>query len=251
MRILVTAGNTQVPIDKVRCITNIFTGRTGTSIALEAHRRGHQVVLLTSHPEVVRDLAGTQALGSNWTVKPYTTFDDLRSLMNDALELGRSRDFDAIIHSAAIADYEVRGVYEHRRETAFLGGDPELPIMTERMFLVPGGDVKVKSTYPELWLRLEPTPKLVDMIRGLWGFRGVLVKFKLEVGVGYEELLEIAEKSRQQSQADLMVANTLAGKDAWACFGPIQGQYQRIDRPALATRVVEAVEDLHRQRTGG
>ena len=39
MNLLVTAGNTQVAIDRVRCITNIFTGRTGTAIALEAYRR--------------------------------------------------------------------------------------------------------------------------------------------------------------------------------------------------------------------
>ena len=43
MNILVTAGNTQVFIDQVRCITNIFTGRTGAAIAVEAYRRGHSV----------------------------------------------------------------------------------------------------------------------------------------------------------------------------------------------------------------
>ena len=41
MNLLITAGNTQTPIDRVRCITNIFTGRTGAQVALEAHRRGH------------------------------------------------------------------------------------------------------------------------------------------------------------------------------------------------------------------
>src|SRR5438034_5962598 len=46
MRILVTAGNTLVPIDRVRCITNIFTGRTGARIALHAQERGHDVTLL-------------------------------------------------------------------------------------------------------------------------------------------------------------------------------------------------------------
>jgi phosphopantothenate---cysteine ligase (CTP) len=47
MNLLVTAGNTQTPIDRVRCITNIFTGRTGAQVALEAHRRGHAVTHLT------------------------------------------------------------------------------------------------------------------------------------------------------------------------------------------------------------
>ena len=43
MRILVTTGNTQMLIDKVRCITNIFTGRTGTKIAIEAKERRHEL----------------------------------------------------------------------------------------------------------------------------------------------------------------------------------------------------------------
>ena len=47
LNVLVTAGNTQTPLDRVRAITNIFSGRTGTRIALEAHRRGHRVTLLT------------------------------------------------------------------------------------------------------------------------------------------------------------------------------------------------------------
>ena len=53
MNILVTAGNTQTPLDRVRCITNIFSGRTGARIAAEAAARGHRVTLLTSHPEVL------------------------------------------------------------------------------------------------------------------------------------------------------------------------------------------------------
>ena len=32
MKILVTAGNTQTPIDQVRCITNVFSGRTGARL---------------------------------------------------------------------------------------------------------------------------------------------------------------------------------------------------------------------------
>jgi len=46
-------GNTQVPIDRVRCLTNIFTGRTGAAIGWEACARGHRVTLITSHPETV------------------------------------------------------------------------------------------------------------------------------------------------------------------------------------------------------
>ena len=51
MKVLVTAGATMSPIDKVRAITNIFKGRTGTAIAKYfAKSRRHDVTLITSSP---------------------------------------------------------------------------------------------------------------------------------------------------------------------------------------------------------
>src|SRR5262249_36970292 len=107
---------------------------------------------------------------------------------------------------------------------------------------------KVKSDEPELWLRLTRSPKLVDRIRRDWRFRGVLVKFKLEVGVGDEQLLEIAERSRRQSEADLMVANTLEGAQSWAFLGPRKGSYRRVSRAELPAQLLAEVERLHRER---
>ena len=49
----VTAGSTMVPIDKVRAITNIFNGRTGTNIALYFARQGWNVTLVTSNPSLL------------------------------------------------------------------------------------------------------------------------------------------------------------------------------------------------------
>lgn len=230
MRILVTAGNTQTLIDRVRCITNIFTGRTGASIAVEAERRGHAVTLLTSHPEVVQDQGGLQ-------IHAYRTFADLRQLMMEHI---RGQQLDAVIHCAAINDYESGGIYSptpgtqfHVQEGTWTGNPPGL-------FDRAAG--KVKSDEPELWLRLVRSPKLVDFIRGEWGFSGRLVKFKLEVGLSDAELLAVAERSRQQSQADLMVANTLEGAADWAFLGPLQGQYERLTRPQLPQRLLDVLE---------
>src|SRR5262249_55740047 len=100
------------------------------------------------------------------------------------------------------------------------------------------------------WIRLKRAPKLIDQIREPWGFQGVLVKFKLEVGIGDEELLTIAERSRAQSQADLMVANTLEGASSHAFLGPIEGRYQRIARATLADALIDAIESL-RDRSDG
>jgi phosphopantothenate-cysteine ligase/phosphopantothenoylcysteine decarboxylase/phosphopantothenate--cysteine ligase len=251
MRILVTAGNTQTPIDAVRCITNIFTGKTGTQIALEAHQRGHEVVLLTSHPEVVEELRGTTSdHPANWTVRAYRTFDDLRTLMTDELALGKAARYQAIVHSAAISDYEVKAICTPIPTTGQEGRPwPSSRPPLESFFQdVRAG--KVKSSYEELWLQLVPTPKLVDFIRTPWLFRGVLVKFKLEVGITDDELLRIAERSRQQSGADLMVANTFEGRSAFAYLGPLLGQYERISRRRLASRILDEVERLAADRKG-
>ncbi len=238
MNILVTAGNTQVFIDKVRSLTNIFTGRTGAAIALEAYRRGHRVTLLTSHPEVVEALRGPLVLAEDrWAHLKYQTFEDLQSLLaRNLLEA----EFDAVIHSAAVSDYLAGGIYSPSAGTRFQPengtwqGKP--PILVDR------AAGKVKSDEAELWLRLVRAPKLVNKIRAEWHFKGVLVKFKLEVGIGAEQLLDIAEQSRRHSQADLMVANTLEGAGHWAYLGPLATGYERISRRELAAKVMEALE---------
>ena len=64
-------------------------------------------------------------------------------------------------------------------------------------------------------------------------------------------LLEIAERSRRQSAADLMVANTLEGASFWALLGPLGGTYERVSRRELAPRLLEALERLHGERSHG
>jgi phosphopantothenoylcysteine synthetase/decarboxylase len=103
---------------------------------------------------------------------------------------------------------------------------------------------KVKSHHQELWLRLTPTAKLADMVRKPWDFRGTFVKFKLEVGVTADELRDVALASRAQSDADLIVANTLDGKERLAWIGDRQDGWERLERSGLAGRLLERVESL-------
>jgi phosphopantothenoylcysteine synthetase/decarboxylase len=237
MRILVTAGNTQIPIDEVRCLTNIFSGRTGAAIALAACDRGHQVTLLTSHPETLNPTSSLAWRERGGILTPYRTFDDLQSMMASLIPAGR---FDVIIHAAAVSDYLAAGAFSLKPGTRFDGvawhGSQGAPELVDRR----AG--KIKSDEPELWLRLLRAPKLVDRIRGDWGFGGKLVKFKLEVGVSDEQLLDVAEKSRRQSRADWMVANTLAGAADWAFLGPFADGYHKISRAELPAKLLEVLE---------
>jgi phosphopantothenate-cysteine ligase/phosphopantothenoylcysteine decarboxylase/phosphopantothenate--cysteine ligase len=172
-----------------------------------------------------------------WTVRPYWTFDDLVNAMAELASDGR---IDALIHAAAVSDYALAGIYAPNADVKF---DPQVLKWTgSQMTDVSAG--KVKSHHPELWLRLTPTPKLADMVRTTWGFRGVFVKFKLEVGIADEELRGIAERSRAQSDADLIVANTLEGKDAVAWIGDRASGWERVSRPDLAQRLIERVEGV-------
>jgi phosphopantothenoylcysteine synthetase/decarboxylase len=239
MKILVTAGNTQTPIDRVRCITNIFTGQTGTNIACEAYVRDHAVTLLTNRPELVDDRVRKALEHERWRLEPYCTFDELRELMAREVPAGR---FDAIIHAAAINDYESAGIFAPAAGTRFDPATASWSADAQPPRLLNRAAGKVKSDEPELWLRLVRVPKLVDMVRRDWGFRGTLVKFKLEVGKSDEELLDIAERSRRQSEADWMVANTLEGAADWAFLGPFADGYHKISRRDLAATLLQTIE---------
>lgn len=242
MNVLITAGNTHAPIDRVRVLTNVFTGRTGAALARAAVSRGHRVTILTSHPESLTDTADGRL-----TVVPYKTFDDLAAPLERAVTTHR---FDAVLHAAAVSDYLCAGVYAPDTSSFDASaGHWESMEGPPRMTEVRSG--KIKSDEPELWLRLVRAPKLVDRFRSPWGFAGVLVKFKLEVGRTDAELVEVAERSRVQSAADLMVANTLEGASEYAFVGPLGGRYERVERRELPDRLLRAVEHLQRGEHDG
>src|SRR4029077_537273 len=176
-----------------------------------------EVTLLTSHPELMSTLSRSgQEPIDRWRHLTFRSFDDLEKGMEESIRQG---ELDAVIHCAAVSDYREGGIY------APAPGSP-VPQADGRWTaagypaLVDKSAAKVKSDEPELWLRLVRTPKLVDRVRTAWSFRGILVKFKLEVGASQERLLWIAEHSRRQSDADLMVANMLETAQEWAFLGP-------------------------------
>lgn len=172
-KILITAGPVWVPIDRVRVITNRFTGKTGFTIAMEAARREFKVTLLfgPGNVEIPSDIPG------NLTIIRFVTYDDLYGLMESNI---RSGEYAALIHTAAVPDY-----------------------VPEQVF-----DGKIKSGRDELLLKLKSTVKIVDLVKK-WDPGIILAKFKLEVGLPTDKLFEVARKSMDQSQADFIVANDL------------------------------------------
>jgi phosphopantothenoylcysteine synthetase/decarboxylase len=237
---LVTAGGTRERIDRVRDWGNVFTGNTGHAIAVALADAG-PVTLVTSNAAHVEELARRQP--SRHPIRPvaFRSYDDLRTTLGDLMSGERtSADaFAGVFMTAAVSDYTPAGAYQviGRRQAG--GGEPagdgEEP-GTEVWVVRSAQAGKVKSTFEEMAVLGQRTEKLVDLFRGRWGFRGLLVKFKLEVGVTHDALIAIGQASRRASGADYLVANTLdmtAGPDAGAYLLSDAGS-QWVPRAALA-----------------
>ncbi len=200
MRFLVTAGNTLEKIDTVRVWGNVFTGNTGLAIAKALPEIG-EVDLLTSNRTHIAELAAEQRTPHHIHASAFTTHAELREAL--ATAMGR-HTYDAVFMTAAVADYKpVRVFAVVSREKAPGGAGREQWVVQDVQ-----AD-KVKSSHGTIAVLGEQTEKLVDLFRREWNHRGMLVKFKLEVGVSLAELIRIGQASRLSSGADYLVANTL------------------------------------------
>jgi len=209
MRVLVTAGNTREKIDQVRDWGNIFTGNTGFSIA-RAVAEVAEVDLLTSNQAHLRELAEPQTTKHPIHASGFTSHGELKGAL--AALMARHR-FDAIFMTAAVADYQPERVF------AVIERTPTLAAGEERWLVQDVQAGKVKSTHKHIAILGRQTEKLVDLFRTVWKHEGLLVKFKLEVGISKDELIRVGQTSRKSSGADYLVANTLdmvSGENAGA-----------------------------------
>lgn len=168
-KILITAGPTSVPIDAVRLISNISTGKTGILLAKLASKKKAKVTLY---------LGGVveSKLNKNIKIVKFRYFDELRNMLIRDLKKNR---YDFIIHSAAVSDFG--------------------PIKIIK------GKIPSTKFYN---LKLKPLPKIFKDIRR-YAPESKLVTFKLECGLSDKELLKKAKKFLKQHRSDLIVANRL------------------------------------------
>ena len=228
-RFLVTAGNTRERIDSVRDWGNIFTGNTGYAIAKALAALGEVDLLTSNHAHLleVKTLALPHAIHGS----AFKSHDELRGAL--AALTGRT-NYDAIFMTAAVSDYQPTRVYE------VLSRQPgETQVGVEQWVVRDVQAGKVKSSHREIAVLGSPTEKLVDLFRSEWGFGGLLVKFKLEVGISPEALLKIGEASRVASGADYLVANSLdmVGGDGAGAFLLGAAGHEWVPRAQLADRL--------------
>ena len=145
LRVLVTAGGTQEPIDAVRFVGNRSSGRMGYALAAEAARRGATVTVV----------AANVALPSPASVDvvPVQTAGELAHACE-----ARFGATDLLLMAAAVADYRPAAAH--------------------------AGKLKKEETGDALELRLERTPDVLASLAALRRADQTLVGFAAEHGDG-------------------------------------------------------------------
>jgi len=169
-RILITAGPTWVPIDGVRVISNIASGQTGILLAEKLRQLGAEVTLIMGP-------VSTCCLHGKLKISRFRFFDELKKELVKEL---KTKQYDAVIHSAAVSDYQLK----HK----FNG--------------------KLKSGRKSLKIALEPTEKIINLIKKI-DSKVFLVGFKFELNMPLNRLFFESQKLLKHSGADLVVANTI------------------------------------------
>ncbi len=181
MRILITAGGTEEPIDGVRRISNTSTGATGMLLARSFFEKGADIMLLHAQRIPPPDI-GCRS-------ETFLSCADLEAALRRHLG---SSDWDVVVHLAAVGDYSVASVeVEGRVIPAPLQG-------------------KITSG-PEVLLRLKPNPKLVDSLRD-WSRNPEMriIAFKLTKESDSDSRREAVDRLMRRARPDLIVHNDLS-----------------------------------------
>jgi len=217
MKILITAGGTEEPLDGVRRLSNLSTGATGSAIARAFAERGAEVLLLHAERATLPELGVAR--------RTFVTFADLENALRQVLE---ARAWDAVIHAAAVGDYHVAALEVDGRPVAA------------------GARGKI-GTGHELVVRLAANPKLIDGLR-VWSSnpRMTVVGFKLTDSADPEERRTQVDALIDRGVADLVVHNDLAEIDDQRHVATIYRGHQAVARAEskeqLADRLVQLLE---------
>ncbi len=172
-KILVTLGPTIEHIDPVRIITNPSSGKMGSAIAFEAHKRGASVTIVHGPVSV--------PLPTDARRIPVKSTHEMHE--ETMKELGLT-DYDVVFATAAPADYA--------------------PLTSEK---------KIGTTdHARMVLELNATPKIIDEIKRV-SPNTFLVAFRAQAGLPKEELVSDAYQKLQQASVDLIAVNDVGRQD--------------------------------------
>jgi phosphopantothenoylcysteine decarboxylase/phosphopantothenate--cysteine ligase len=202
LHVLITAGPTVEDLDPVRFLSNRSSGRMGYALAERAAQRGARVTLV-SGPVQIAPPAGCELV-------PIRSARELQATVQ-----ARRADVDAVIATAAVADYRPNVSSEH----------------------------KLKKS-DRMTLELVKNPDVLEELgHARTGARPVLVGFKLET----QNLLGYARDMLVKKRVDLVVANEardgLGGDDNIATLVDAQGDHAlgKLSKRELADRILDRV----------
>ncbi len=190
-RILITAGGTREPIDSVRYIGNISSGRTASVLADELSRSGHSVTWLGAE-DAIRPKTSCD-------IETYVSFNDLQAQLQKLLA---AENFDAVIHAAAVSDFSVASV-----EAAHGSDSGDVRSSNAGMQDKRG---KLPSD-ADLVLRLQKNPKLLSHLK-TWSINPNIrvIGFKLTDTDDVDEREAAIRRQFERSNVDAVVHNDLS-----------------------------------------
>ncbi len=192
MKILITGGGCEEPIDNVRSICNFSTGKTSTFLSRFFLGQGHDVTAVMANravkPEPLQDEPETGKLH----VIQFKSFNDLQETLKD--ELGHN-EYDAVIHAAAVSDYSPYEIEADGR-------------------IFKAGEIAKINSGSEITVKLKRNPKILDSIRN-WSRKDIfLAGFKLTSNAGEEDrkkaVWKIFDADTGREPPDAVVSNDLS-----------------------------------------
>jgi phosphopantothenoylcysteine synthetase/decarboxylase len=180
MNCVVTAGPTYEPLDEVRRLTNISTGKLGSELANFLVEQGHDVTLLLGHDA---RYAGKQ---NARRVELFTTSSDLKSRLQALV----GTPVHALLHAAAVSDFAFGKAWTHTAA----GNRVELK------------EKKISTGHGQVLVELLPTPKIIGQLRD-WFPQARLVGWKYEPDGDRTSVLAKARAQITRNRTNASVAN--------------------------------------------
>jgi phosphopantothenate---cysteine ligase (CTP) len=206
MQIVITGGPASEPIDRVRFITNRSTGELAVKLAQRFLAAGHNVELLLGR-------------GASWqleTAKYFQTNEELHRLLSEA---AARAPVDAVLHAAALSDFEVAKAIVSGRAS---------------------GAAKISSAAELVELHLVPKPKVIHRLRGLFA-SAYLVGWKFELDGTPTDVVREGVQQIESHGTDACIVNGAAFGSGFG-FCTRQGLVRTLPtKEALSEWLLEAV----------
>ncbi len=215
IRIAITAGGTQEPMDGVRFITNMSTGQLGWFCLEALLERFDQVGQNNFHIYYIHAENAFQSSLSELEKEhiSFISITDAESVYQAVDELTQNEKIDFFIHSMAISDFTfsyAADVWEMGRLlTSFVTSDgkDEIKVIEQlRNPMVKFSENEKISSNDNIIVGLKPTKKVIPLIKTN-NPDTVLVGFKLLNGVAEEELIRVASEMAEKNSCDMVLAN--------------------------------------------